>query len=80
LIEVDKSFTIINERKKLHLSIVLVDEKLPLNYWSSKTVALLDLYQDDFYTQDLVDFFGLKSRLNKSMFLEYIYVLKFLGE
>jgi hypothetical protein len=52
------------------------DEELSSDYWSSKTVALLDLYRDDFYTQDLVDFFDLKTELNKNMILEYTSILK----
>lgn len=80
MVRVDESFPIINERKKLHLSIVAGDEELLSDYWSSKTIALLDIYRDDFYTQDLVDFFNLKTELNKNMIIEYTSVLRFLGE
>jgi hypothetical protein len=82
LIRVDKSFLMTscnNERKKLHLSIAGNKERSS-NYWTSKTVALLDLYRDDFFTLDLVDFFNLKTELNKTMVLEYTSVLKFIGE
>jgi hypothetical protein len=80
LIRVDESFPIINERKKLHLSIVAGDEEFSSDYRSSKTIALLDLYREDFYTQDLVDFFNLKTELNKNMIIEYTSVLRFIGE
>jgi hypothetical protein len=79
LIKVDKSLLTTScnyERKNLHLSIVAGDEK----HSFSKTIALLDLYRNDFYTQDLVEFFILKTELNENMILEYTSVLKFIGE
>jgi hypothetical protein len=80
LIRVDESFPIINDRKKLHLSIVAGVEKFPSDYRFSQTIALLDLYRDDFYTQDLVVFFNLKTELNKNIIIEYISILRFIGE
>jgi hypothetical protein len=73
------SFKNIYERKNLNLSLITEDEGCSTDICFSKIVAILDLYHDDFYTTDLVDFFLLKTKHNEKGILKYTSVLKLIG-